>query len=158
MTLEEKMKRNGELPLKSQWLRVAETQKHAGTLDVVVPFTTPEITAKVVKRAAEFASGLNASLKLIAVWVIPYPAELRFPTATQDHLTNQLSGLARQSELPVTIELVAARGRDEGYCCALPQASTVLLGIRKHWWRTREERLARALAHQGHCVSLVHFD
>ena len=152
------MNRNGELRLKPERLRVFEPQEHAGTLDVVVPFTSPEMTAKVVKRAAEFASGLNAALKLVAIHVVPYPAELRWPAAMHAHLTDHLSRLAEHSELPATVELVVARSRDEGYRRVLPQGSTVLLGATKHWWRTPEERLARALAHQGHRVSLLHFD
>jgi hypothetical protein len=75
----------------------------------------------------------------------------------QEHLTKTLSQLAEQSELPVTVELVVARSRDEGYRRALPHPSTVLLGTRKHWWRTCEERLARALTRAGHRVSLLHF-
>src|SRR5262249_1762354 len=146
--VEANMNRNRELLLKRDLPRVAEPPEHTGTLDLVVPFTTPETTAKVVKRAAEFAGGLNASLKLIAIYVAPYPAELRCPTAMQEHLTKRLSHLAGQSDLPVTIELVVARSRDEGYRRALPQPSTVLLGARKRWWPTREERLARALTHQ----------
>ena len=152
------MNRHSELRPTSQWLRAAEPRQHAGTLDVVVPFTSPELTAQVVKLAAGFASGLNASLKLVAVYVAPYPAELRWPTAMQEHLTKRLSQLAGQSTVPVTIELVVARSSEEGYRRALPQPSTVLLGARKRWWPTREERLAKALTRAGHRVSLLHFD
>ena len=152
------MNRNGEVRLKPEWTQRTVPQEHVGALDVAVIFTSPEITAKVLKRAAEFASGLNASVKLVAVYVAPYPADLSCPTALQDHLKNHLSRLAEQSELPATVELVVARSREEGYRCALPQSSTVLLGAHTHWWRNREERLARLLAHQGHHVSLLHFD
>jgi len=38
----------------------------------------------------------------------------------------------------------------------LKPESTVLVGTRKHVWQTAEERLAHALACEGHKVALLH--
>jgi hypothetical protein len=53
---------------------------------------------------------------------------------------------------------VLARYQDEGFRHILKPGSTVLIGTRKQLWRTREERLARALAREGHQVALLHVD
>ncbi|MDE3159116.1 MAG: hypothetical protein KGM92_10140 [Acidobacteriota bacterium] len=111
-----------------------------------------------MERAAVLAAGLNVALKLVAVYVAPYPADLDCPAATKEHLTSRLTELRERSTLPSSVELVVARDRSEGLRQVLPPGSTVLLGSRRRWWRTPEERLARALTHQGHRVSLIHFE
>jgi hypothetical protein len=107
-----------------------------------------------MERAAVLAVGLNVALKLVAVYVAPYPADLDCPAAMEEHLTARLAELAERSTLPSSVELVVARDRGE----VLPPGSTVLLGSRRRWWRTPEERLARALTRQGHRVSLIRFE
>ena len=51
-----------------------------------------------------------------------------------------------------------ARSREEGFRHALPPESTVLVGTRRHLWRTSEERLARMLVSDGHKVALLHIE
>ena len=63
-----------------------------------------------------------------------------------------------QGILPFNPQVVLARGSNEGFCHVLKPESIVLLGARKHWWRTREEKLARRLARDGHKVVLLHFE
>jgi hypothetical protein len=130
---------------------------HAGILEIVVPYADPELTARVVARAATLAEGLNATLKLIAIYVAPYPADLYCPAATREHLTMCLAEAARRTTLAASAHVVVARDRDEGFRRVLRPSSAVLLGTRRRPWRTREERLARELARAGHFVSLLHF-
>ena len=129
-----------------------------GTLEVVVPYIGSELTGRVIQRAAVLAAGLNVVLRLVAVYVAPYPADLDCPSAMKQHLTSRLTELAARSRLPTSVELVVARDRVEGLHQVLPPASEVLLGSRRRWWCTPEERLARALTRQGHLVSLIHFE
>jgi hypothetical protein len=130
----------------------------AGTLEVVVPYTSPEMTEKVAERAAALSAGLNVLLKLVAVYVAPYPAELRCPAAMERHLTARLTELAERTSLPSCVDLVVSRDRAEGFRQVLPPGSAVLLGSRKRFWRTREEKLARELTRLGHHVLLIYFD
>lgn len=149
----------GELRIDPGSLRVPEAPPdYAGNLEVIVPYTDPEMTAKVVQKASELAVGLNAALKLVAVYVAPYPADLTCPVAMKEHLTVRLTELAERTSLPSSAHLVVARDRDVGFRRVLRPASAVLLGSPKRPWRTREEKLARELAHEGHHVSLLHFD
>lgn len=129
----------------------------AGTLEVVVPYTRPEITARVVESAAALTAGLDVRLKFVAVYVAPYPTELRCPAAMERHLTARLTELAEHTTLPSRLHLVVSRDRNEGFREILRPGSVVLMGSRKRRWRTREEKLAGDLTRQGHHVSLLHF-
>ena len=149
----------GQLRINPSSLRIPQTTcDPAGSLEIVVPYTDPEISGKVVMKAAALAHGLNAVLKLVAVYVSPYPADLTLPAAMNEHLTARLTELAGRTSLPSNVHIVVARDRDAGFCHALRPASVVLLGSPRRLWRTREERLARELAREGHHVSLLHFD
>ena len=64
-----------------------------GTFEVVVPYIGSELTGRVMERAAVLAAGLNVVLKLVAVYVAPYPADLDCPAAIQEHLTSRLTEL-----------------------------------------------------------------
>jgi hypothetical protein len=150
---------NAELHLDPELLRVREESLvHSGSLEIVVPYTSDEMAAKVMLPATTMTRGLDATLKLVAVYVAPYPAELRCPAPMERHLTARLTDLASRTSLPACIHIVVSRDRGEGFRQILRPGSAVLLGSRKRFWRTREEKLARALTRQGHHVSLIHFD
>lgn len=148
----------GLTPVSGASLERARQFDDAGTLEIVVPYTGPEITARVVERAAALTAGLNVILKFVAVYVAPYPSELRCPAAMEQHLTTRLTDLAGRTSLPSCVHLVVSRDRAEGFRRILRPGSAVLLGSRKRLWRTREEKLARELTREGHHVSLIHFD
>lgn len=140
------------------FLRVREAiPAHSGNLEIVVPYTSEEMTGRVMRAAASMAYGLNAILKLIAVYVAPFPAELRCPASVEEHFVSRLAQLARQAGVPASVQLVIARDRDAGFRQALQPHSAILLGSDKRLWRTREEKLARKLTREGHLVSLLHF-
>jgi hypothetical protein len=103
-------------------------------------------------------AGLNARLTLVAVHTVPYAEPYGCPAAVHAHLVEQLVDLASRCPLPVNPQVVLARGRTEGFAYVLKPESIVLLGARKHWWRTEEERLARSLARDGHKVVLLHVE
>src|SRR5580692_11669278 len=133
-----------------------ETGGQYGPIEIVVPFTEWAVTEVVMQRAAVFAAKLNASLMLLAVHTLPYPMAFGCPALVHAHLVDQLIDLASQCRLPVNPQVVLARSCEEGFRHALNPASTVLLGTRRRLWKTSEERLAAALANDGHHVALVH--
>ena len=135
-----------------------ETDGFAGELDVVVPYTEWSVTDALLKRAVALIAGLNAKLTLVAVHTVPYAAPFGCPAAVHAHLVEQLVDLASRCPVPVNPQVVLARGRSEGFSYVLKPQSIVLLGARKHWWRTEEERLARTLARNGHKVVLLHVE
>jgi hypothetical protein len=133
-----------------------ETNGVGGELEVVVPYTEPLVTAEVLRRIPALTAGLNARVSLIAVHTLPYPLPFVCPALVHAHLVEQLTDLAGGCDLPVHPQVVLARDRGEGFRYVLNPASTVLVGSRKHLWRTQEEKLARSLARDGHKVVLVH--
>ena len=80
------------------------------------------------------------------------------PQSTHSFLVDQLTHLAAECALPVNPQVVVARSREEGFRYALRPDSTVLVGTRRSFWRTSEERLARTLAADGHKVALLHIE
>ncbi len=127
-----------------------------GELEVVVPYTEPTLTAEVLERVQELTAGLRARVSLMAVQALPYPLPFVCPTAVHAHLAELLTELAGRCSLPVAPQLVLARDRQEGFRCALKPASLVIVGTRRRFFRSPDERLARSLARDGHNVVLVH--
>jgi hypothetical protein len=125
-------------------------------MQFVVVHSDASITAAVLKRAANLVAGLNATILLLAVHTVPYPAPFNSASVSHAHLVAELADLAGQCELPVTSHVVMARYREEGFRFLLREESTVLVGTKQRPWPTREERLARLLAKDGHNVTLFH--
>jgi hypothetical protein len=147
------MQTHGELRIDPVILATSEPVEE---LEVVVPYTEWAVTDAVLKRAASLTGGLNVRLKLIGVHAVPFPADFRWPTAVHACLVEQLMDLASRSPLPVDAQVVLARSREEGFRYMLKPESTVLVGTRKHFWRTAEERLAKTLVADGHKVAVIH--
>ena len=133
-----------------------ETYSAGEDLEIVVPYTDWSLTEAVLRRAAVLTAGLNAKLALVAVHTVPYPAQFECQAAVHAHMVEQLVALASQCPYPVEPQVVLARSREEGFRYVVSPRSTVLLGTRKHWWRTAEETLARSLVRDGHKVALLH--
>ena len=133
-----------------------ERKDSSSEIELVVAHTEWRLTAALLKRAAYLVAGLNARVTVLAVHTVPYPASFASAATSHAHLVGQLADLATQSALPVTPQVVLARGREEGFHYMLRPESTVLVGTRKHLWQTAEERLARSLASRGHKVALFH--
>jgi|ERR1700730_1404371 hypothetical protein len=134
------------------------TDAFSGELELVVPYTDPDLTRALLHRAAALTAGLQARIDLVAVHAVPYPADFRCRTSEHAFLVNQLMELAVECPLPVNSQVVLARSREEGFRFALRPESTVLMGTHRHFWRTSEERLARMLVADGHKVVLLHIE
>ena len=124
-------------------------------LQVVIPHRTPELTRAALAYAAEFATGLNARIRLIDVHVVPYGFPLDRPTVRPQHLKRRLRQLARESQLPISAEIVYARDWEQGLRRSLAPGSLLLMAIRRSWWPTSDKRLAARLRKLGHQVAWV---
>jgi len=134
------------------------TDAFSGELELVVPYTDPDLARALLHKAVLLTAGLQAHIALVAVHSVPFPADFRCPTSTHAFLVNQLTELAAECALPVIPQVVLARSREEGFRYALRRESTVLVGTYSHFWRTSEERLARKLLADGHKVALLHIE
>jgi len=133
--------------------RVAEQARHTAELDLVVPFTTPELTRVALDAANRMGGELNATVRLVKIQVVPYPLELNQSPVYIDFLKDQLAHL--RSDLPVAREIRLARDFEDGLTGVLGGDSVVILAAPKRPWTTRNERLASALRCAGHKVILV---
>lgn len=134
----------------SEW-----TGKSAGEsrLDLVVPFTTSPLTQVALDAANRMGAGLNASIRLVKVQVVPFPMDLCQSPVALDFIREQLRHF--RSELPVRAEIRLARDMSDGLKGTLTPATVVVLGFRKRPWITTPERLAVSLRRAGHHVVLV---
>ena len=134
------------------------TDAFSGDLELVVPYTDPTLARALLRKAATLTAGLQARISLVAVHAVPFPADFRCLASTHAFLVELLTELAGECPLPVNPQVVLARSREEGFRYALRPDSTVLVGSHRRFWRTNEERLARALAADGHKVALLHIE
>src|SRR5580693_10795128 len=132
---------------------VIEQVQHEAELDLVVPFTTPELTRVALDAANRMGGGLNATLRLVKVQVVPFPLDLAQSPVYIDFLKEQLAQF--HSDLPLTGEIRLAREFEAGLLGSLGRDSVVILATPKRPWRTRNERLAASLRRAGHKVILV---
>jgi hypothetical protein len=134
------------------------TDAFNGELELVVPFTEPDLARALLRKAVALTAGLQARICLVAVHAVPFPADFRCSASTHTFLVDRLTELAAECTLPVDPLVVLARSQEEGFRYAIRPGSTVLVGSRRHFWRTNEERLARMLVLDGHKVALLHIE
>ena len=129
--------------------------RRQGPLDLVVPYVDPALNTRVLAAALKLADGCNATVTLLAVHVLPYPAPLECQAGIRQRLEGELAAVARAIPASLRAKLVFARDRDEAYLALLRRESLVVIGTKDRWWRTGEERLARKLAAHGHSVAVI---
>src|ERR1035438_3183517 len=129
-------------------LGVVEPVQYQAELDLVVPFTTPELTRAAMEAANRMGAGLNATLRLVKIQVVPFPLDLDQSPVYIDFLKDQMAQF--QSDLPVAGEIRLAREFEAGLLGTLGRESVVILATPKRPWRTHNERLAATLRCAGH--------
>ena len=128
-------------------------------LDLVVPYTTPRLTAAALRAANRLGAGLDSAVRMVKVQVVPFPLDLRYSPVPVEFLESQLTHLGSDvSSLPFTAEIRLAREYEAGLLGTLRFRSMVVLATKKRPWRTRTERLADSLRAGGYTVVLVDED
>jgi hypothetical protein len=139
----------------SQALGLAETARDTDSAEIVVLYTGPDLTPCALRAAANLTKGLNFHVVLIAVHIVPFPAQLEALAVMEEHLRAELSKVAEESDLPVTARIAFARDLAEALRQCVRPESLVVIASRKHWWRTWPEQWARELARNGFRTALV---
>jgi hypothetical protein len=121
-------------------------------LGVVVVFTSVESTVHALRKAGALASRLGAHITLLVPQVVPYPLPLTSPPVLLDFSERRFRVIATESPVETTVRLYLCRDQLETLAAVLEPHSLIVLGGRKRWWPTREERLARKLRRSGHEV------
>jgi hypothetical protein len=126
-----------------------------GLRSVIVLFTSANRTLKALESARSLAKTLCRPIMVLATPVVPFPLPLEEPQVPFDFTIKHFAEAAEQ--FPENISVVAhpCRDRLEALKQVLPRNSPVLIGIRKRWWPTCDERLAKDLRRAGFSVTVV---
>ncbi len=123
-------------------------------LEIVVPFTTPELTRAAIQHAESLTCGLGAHIRLIRIEVTPYPLDLLRPPIPVSFLSEQLESI--ECAVPICPEIKVARDFEAALLASLPPHSLTILSSKRRPWATYPERLARRIRWAGHDVILFY--
>ncbi|HTB19872.1 MAG TPA: hypothetical protein VK708_17240 [Bryobacteraceae bacterium] len=128
------------------------TEQTGSKLDVSVVFTSVDATLTALKEAANLASSLDGRITLIVPQIVPYPLPLASPPVLVDFNERRLRVIASNCRVETRVSIYLCRDPLETLRSVLKPHSLVVVGSRKRWWPTAEERLAKKLRHFGHQV------
>lgn len=126
----------------------------AGVLWIVVPYTTLEFTRAALRHAG-VCTDLDIHVSLVDIQVVPFPCPLNHPPVNKKFSEQRLVELFSETGLRGNIAVLYTRDWLEGFKKVLEPGSLVVVATKKRWWRTRQEKLARALTKAGHHVMLL---
>jgi hypothetical protein len=138
-------------------LIMEQRQAVAGTdlLDIVVPFTTPQLTRLALKKAEELASEIPSRIRILRMQRVPFPLDLRHPPVSLSILREQTRQVARGIST-AEIVIYLTRDSEETLLKTLLPDSVLVIASHKRLWRTPEERLKKLCTRHGHQVAMVY--
>ena len=140
-------------PLHSQETRHLGAGVNQGSkLEVIVPFTDASGTLAALSLAAQLGRNLDARVNLVALQTVPYGLELTRPPIALEWLEERLRELALRSPIDIHVDIILSRDAKWELRHMLKPYSLVVIGGRRRWWRTKEQRLADTLRHNGYRV------
>ena len=125
-------------------------------LEIVALFTDASATLAALRMAAQLGRGLDARINLVASQGVPYPLELAGPPVAIDWLEETLCELASKSAVDTHVDIILSRDTQRTLRRVLRPHSLVVIGSRRRWWRTKEQRLAERLRNDGHQVIVAY--
>jgi hypothetical protein len=127
-------------------------------LCVTVIATTEEGTTAALKAAKWLATDLDARITLLKMEIVPVRLPLYRPPVSLKFIIKQQHSLVRQSgarEEDVDIQIRLCRDYNSGLLRVLRRRALVVIGGKRHWWLSGEEKLERALRRLGHHVIFI---
>lgn len=121
-------------------------------LNVAVVFTSVDATLAALRKAGTLANRLGGRITLVVPQVVPFPLPLTSPPVLLDWNEKRFRVIASESPVETTVMIYLCRDRVETLTTVLTPRSLVVVGGRKRWWATAEQRLARRLRRAGHEV------
>lgn len=124
-------------------------------LQALVLFTDVPGTLDALRYAASLPHAERAPIRLLVPQVVPYPLPLHQPAIQSSLLTRRFRTIAEQAKVETTVDIFLCRDPWEAIHQALATPYLVVIGNRRRWWPTREERIAKRLRAEGHFVLLT---
>jgi hypothetical protein len=122
---------------------------------VFVIFTSIGRTLIALEKASQLAKPLKSGIEILAVQTVPFTLPLDDPSVPFEFLVRRLEEMAAQFPVPIKISAYLCRDQLEALKLVLNCYCPVVMGFRKRWWPTRDERVARKLRRAGYNVILV---
>lgn len=122
---------------------------------VCVIYTSVNPTLKALGKAGQLATILQTGIEVLVVQVVPYLLPLDEPPVQLEFVARRFEKMADTLPVKATISAYFCRDPMQALKCVLHREWLVVIGIKKTWWPTREEGLARRLRHAGYTVILV---
>jgi len=124
-------------------------------LSVFVVFTSTTRTLKALGRAAEIARPFGVGIVILAMQVVPFLLSLDQLPVPFDFIIRRFRKVASRSPWKIRVRAYVCRDQFETLKRILPPNSPIVIGVRKGWWPTHDEKLARRLRRAGHDVTLL---
>ena len=126
----------------------------AGSSDRFVLATTEEGTVLALRKAMAEANETGSAVRLLVPVVTPVGESPRATEQRVAALRTQYAAVLGRTGLAAELSLcVCIEPRHVPARLLLTNARILVGGRRRAWWPTREERLARRLASEGHLVA-----
>lgn len=127
----------------------------APPVSVFVVATRAELLTPAVTTARQLTRELDARIKVLAPYVVPYPLDLSRPPVSSRFLEEQLLSQKALNADTATVQILLCRDEAEAVLGALPSESIVVIGAKKRLWRTKGDSLATRLRKAGHQVVIA---
>jgi hypothetical protein len=108
-----------------------------------------------LEKASQLANPLQCGIEILAVEAVPFALPLDNPPVPFEFLVNRLKEMAARFPQQIKISAYLCRDQLEALTRVLNRNSPVVMGVRKRWWPTHDEKLARKLRSAGYTVILV---
>jgi hypothetical protein len=124
----------------------------ACSLEVVVLHTDTKGTLEALKAAASLAGGLNERIRLLVPQIVPYPLPVDTPDVPVGITRRRFQAVVAGARIETVVDIRYGREKGQILESALRPHSVVVLGGRRGWWPSQENRLAHRLERMGHHV------
>ena len=146
-------------------MMIQKSQRRAGVpvqashedrqLDLQEIFTDEPRTAAAVAAARSLSRGLGARITVLVTHVVPYPLPLTAPAVDVGSLVKAAQSVAASQPPDTSVAILLCRDRCQALRSAVRPESLVVVGSRRRWWPTWEQKLARMLKRDGRRVVMV---
>jgi hypothetical protein len=129
----------------------------ASELAIFVLFTSVDWTLKALEKACEIARPLEAKVVVVVIQAVPFPLPLDTPIIPLEwvirRFEEKVGDLPDDSDIKILVYL--CRDRASALKRVLNPVCPVVIGMKKRWWPTQNERITRNLRRAGYEVVSV---
>lgn len=122
------------------------------SLEVFVVFLDASGAEAALQMADRLAQKLGAHLRALWPFEVHYSLPLTKPPIPVEFLEGQIRDAAAKTHLEVAAQIYLCRDRNVTLRHLLPPNSLIVIGGRRRWWPTVEQKLSKALQDLGHHV------